>query len=72
MKKYIGFGLWLAALLIPFRSAILDTQEVVLADGRANNTVGLISFVAMLTLFFVGYVLVDSSAGKTSEGHHGH
>ena len=28
MKKMIGFALWLAALLIPFRSAILDTQNL--------------------------------------------
>jgi hypothetical protein len=72
MKKMIGFALWLAALLIPFRSAILDTQEVVFEDGRANNTVGLISFVAMLILFFIGYALVDSAGNKATEGQHGH
>jgi hypothetical protein len=44
---------------------------VVLDDGRADNVMGLISFVAMLTLFFLGYALVDS-AKNTTEGHHGH
>jgi hypothetical protein len=71
MKKYIGIALWIAALIIPFRFAILDTDQMVLEDGRADNVVGLISFVAMLTLFFLGYALVDS-AKNTSEGHHGH
>lgn len=71
MKKYIGLALWIAALIIPFRFAILDTDQVILDDGRADNMVGLISFVAMLTLFFVGYALVDS-AKEPSKGHHGH
>ena len=71
MKKYIGFALWIAALIIPFRFAILDTHQLVLDDGRANNTVSLLSFLALLILFFVGYALVDS-AKKPSEGHHGH
>lgn len=71
MKKYIGLALWIAALLIPFRFAILDTDQVVLENGQANNVVGLISFLAFLTLLFLGYALVDS-AKKTPEGHHGH
>jgi hypothetical protein len=60
MKKYIGLALWIAALIIPFRFAILDTDQVVLDDGRADNV-----------MFFLGYALVDS-AKNTTEGHHGH
>ena len=72
MKKMIGFALWLAALLIPFRSAILDTQNVVLENGRATTMVGLVSFLAMLILFIVGYALDDSAGQKVGEGQHGH
>lgn len=69
MKKIIGLVLWLAALLVPFRHAILDTDEMMQADGRADNIPGLLSFVAMLALFFIGYALVDSSNAKTQAGH---
>ncbi|MEZ4807702.1 MAG: hypothetical protein R2815_09595 [Flavobacteriales bacterium] len=68
MKKYIGFALWLLAFLIPFRYAILDTEEVVQDNGMADNITGLISFVAMLGLLFIGYALVDSAKPKVSEG----
>ena len=70
MKKTIGLVLWLLAFLIPFRYAILDTDDVVLESGRADNTMGLINFVAMLALLFIGYWLVDSS--KQSADSHGH
>ncbi|MBK9177154.1 MAG: hypothetical protein IPM46_12640 [Flavobacteriales bacterium] len=72
MKKIIGLVLWLLAFLIPFRFAILDTDEVVVESGRADNTIGLISFVAMITLLFIGYWLVDSSAKTPSAEGHGH
>ncbi len=72
MKKILGLVLWLLAFLIPFRYSILDTDEVVLESGRANNTLGLISFVAMLALLFIGYALVDSSSKAHSSEGHGH
>ena len=73
MKKIIGLVLWLAAFALPFRHAILDTKEVVGENGRADNITGLISFVAMLALFFIGYALVDSSgAKKVPSEAHGH
>lgn len=72
MKKLIGLALWLIAFLIPFKFAILDTDEVVLENGRADNTVGLISFVAMLALLFIGYWLVDSGGKKPSAEGHSH
>lgn len=72
MKKLIGFGLWFIAFLLPFRHSILDTDDVVLADGRADNTIGLISFVAMVTLLFIGYWLVDTGGKKPSAEGHGH
>jgi hypothetical protein len=62
MKKYIGFALWLLALLIPFQASLLSTEGV-------GNMVGLFSFLAFLTLLFSGYALVDSSGNKTSESH---
>lgn len=72
MKKIIGLVLWLLAFLIPFRYSILDTDEVVAESGRADNTTGLISFVAMIALLFIGYWLVDSSAKTPSTEGHGH
>lgn len=72
MKKLIGIALWLLAFLIPFKYAILNTKEVVHEDGTANNIVGLMSFVAMIALLFIGYALVDSSAPKPGSGHHAH
>lgn len=64
MKKYTGFALWLIALLLPFRSSLLSTEGV-------SNLYGLFSFLAMLALFFAGYLLVDSSTPKPGE-EHGH
>lgn len=69
MKKLIGIALWILALAIPFRFAILDTDDTVHADGLPNNAEGLISFLAMLTLFFIGYWLVDSSKSQGAESH---
>lgn len=71
MKKIIGFTLWLLAFLIPFKYAILNTDDVVMEDGRADNITGLLAFVAMIALIFAGYVLVDSDGKKkaAAEGH---
>ncbi len=62
MKKYIGFALWLLALLIPFRFSLLSTSGV-------DNMMGLFSFLAFLALIFTGYALVDSSGKQTGESH---
>lgn len=62
MKKLLGFVLWALALLIPFQFALLSTEGV-------GNMTGLWSFLAMLALFFTGYVLVDSANAKAPEGH---
>jgi hypothetical protein len=73
MKKLIGLGLWLLAFLIPFRYAILDSTDLVQADGTTDNIKGLLSFVAMLALLFVGYFLVDSASHQPgAEDTHGH
>lgn len=72
MKKIIGIALWLLAFLIPFRFAILNTDDVVLESGRADNITGLLAFVAMIGLLFAGYALVDSSGKKAEAGGHGH
>ena len=59
-------------LLDAWRAAQTDAvlkHEIAHPDGTPNNTVGLISFVAMLTLVFVGYALVDASGKKAQEGH---
>ena len=47
MKKIIGLALWLLAFLIPFRFAILDTQDLLQPDGSIDNIKGLLSFVVM-------------------------
>ncbi|MBK7382839.1 MAG: hypothetical protein IPP83_05580 [Flavobacteriales bacterium] len=72
MKKIIGLVCWLLAFIVPFRYAILDTDDVVLADGRADNIVGLLNFLLMMVLIFVGYALVDSSKGKSPSAEPGH
>ncbi len=69
MKKYIGLACWIAALLIPFRYAILDTELILDEQGQANNMVGLFSFLAVLAFFFIGYWLVDSSKNTAEHGH---
>ncbi|HRF81497.1 MAG TPA: hypothetical protein PL070_15580 [Flavobacteriales bacterium] len=73
MKKLIGLALWLLAFALPFRFAILDTDDLLQADGSINNVKGLISFVAMLALLFTGYALIDSASPKPgSDDSHGH
>ena len=73
VKKILGFALWLLAFAIPFQFALLNTEEVVTADGHADNIKGLASFVGMMVLVFAGYMLVDSaSAPKQTGGGHGH
>lgn len=62
MKKLIGFALWFIALVIPFQTALLSTDGV-------SNFAGLASFLALLALFYTGYVLVDSSNSKAAESH---
>lgn len=62
MKKYIGYALWLVALLIPSQASLLSTSGV-------GNITGLISFLVFLTLLFAGYALVDSSNATASESH---
>jgi hypothetical protein len=78
MKKIIGFVLWALAFALPFRAAILETDDTVL-DAPAgtipfpDNITGLISFVIMLGLLFGGYILVDSAKKPAGESHgHGH
>lgn len=73
MKKYIGLALWLLAFLIPFRFAILDTDDLVQPDGSIDEIKGLISFVVMMALLFVGYWLIDSAGDKKeASSAHGH
>lgn len=73
MKKLIGLALWLLAFLIPFRYAILDTDDLLQPDGSIDNIKGLLHFVFMLALLFTGYALIDSAEPKTDTGEsHGH
>lgn len=73
MKKLIGLALWLLAFLIPFRYAILDTEDLLQPDGSIDNIKGLLSFVAMIALLFTGYALVDSASPKPgADDSHGH
>jgi hypothetical protein len=71
-KKIIGLALWLLAFSLPFWWSLLNTDQVVYEDGSANNIKGLLSFVALLALLFIGYALVDSAGSKhaTDNGHH--
>jgi predicted acyltransferase len=65
MKKNIGRILWLIALVIPFQSALLNTEGV-------GNMTGLFSFLAMIVLVFAGYALVDSGKAQVGTEHGGH
>ncbi len=71
IRKIIGLALWLVAFSLPFWWSMLNTDQVVYDDGSANNTKGLISFLAMVILVFAGYALVDGSKSDTAgSGHH--
>jgi hypothetical protein len=71
IRKLIGLALWLVAFTIPFWWSLLNTDQVVYEDGRADNIRGLLSFVAMLGLLFAGYALVDSAKTNTADtGRH--
>jgi hypothetical protein len=73
MKKIIGLALWVLAFAVPFRFAILDTDDLVQPDGTIDQVKGLISFVVMLALLFTGYALIDSASPKPgSDDAHGH
>ncbi len=71
MKKIIGLSLWLLAFLFPLRYALLDTSDLQGPDG-AQNIKGLINFVALVALVFVGYFLVDSHKAPASDGDQHH
>lgn len=71
MKKYIGIALWLVALIIPMRYALLDTEMLQSPEG-ADNVTGLVHFVLLLALVFIGYALVDSAGAKASDNGHAH
>ena len=64
-KRIIGFLCWLAAFLIPFQSALLSTEQV-------SNVKGLVSFVALVGLVFLGYILVDGANAADKAKAHGH
>ena len=54
IRRIIGYVIWFLAFLIPFQASILSTEEV-------GNVKGLISFVALVVMVFVGYILVDGA-----------
>ena len=64
----------LIALLIQFKNAMLDTDEVILENGCPINILGLFGYGAMIVLYSIGYWLVDSAGTKASagSGSHGH
>ncbi len=64
-RRIIGYVCWLAAFAIPFQSALLSTEQV-------SNVKGLISFVALVILVFIGYILVDGAhvAEKAEAARH--
>ncbi len=62
MKKIIGFACWLIAFTLPFRPALMETEEV-------SNTTGLISFLIMLGLIFGGYILVETAKKPEQSAH---
>ncbi|MCC6840642.1 MAG: hypothetical protein IT230_10830 [Flavobacteriales bacterium] len=62
-RKLLGYAVWLVAFLIPLQPSILDTEGI-------SNTVGVISFVALVVLVFLGYWLVDGAEAPKAE--HGH
>ena len=64
-RRIIGYLCWLAAFLIPFQSALLSTEEV-------GNVTGLVSFVILVFMVFLGYILVDGANAADKAKAHGH
>lgn len=64
-NRILGYICWLVAFLIPFQASLLSTEEV-------SNVKGLISFVALLILVFLGYILVDGANAAEKAKSHGH
>ncbi|MBX2983574.1 MAG: hypothetical protein WBB32_08090 [Flavobacteriales bacterium] len=66
IRRTIGYVIWLLAFLIPLQPALLSTEGI-------SNVTGLISFIALVILVFVGYFLVDgANAAEKAKAQHGH
>ena len=63
VKRILGLISMLVGFLIPFQYAFLEVSV-------NKNTIGLIGFVAFLTLVFIGYALIDSSYPKPGASDH--
>ncbi|MCO6483847.1 MAG: hypothetical protein J5I62_13750 [Flavobacteriales bacterium] len=63
-RKLIGYAIWLVAFLFPLQYSIISTENV-------SNTVGLVNFVVLVVLVFLGYLVWDSgnAPGKAGAGH---
>lgn len=62
-RKLIGYAIWLIAFIFPLQPSILDVDNT-------SNTMGVVSFVILVVLVFLGYFLVDGADEPKAE--HGH
>lgn len=65
IRRTIGYVIWFLAFLIPLQPALLST------DGISNVT-GLISFVVLVVMVFLGYILVDGANAAEKKAQAGH
>lgn len=65
-RKLIGYAIWLVAFLFPLQHSIISTENV-------SNSVGLVNFVVLVVLVFLGYLVWDSgNAPGKADAEHGH
>ncbi len=65
-RRILGYVIWLVAFLVPLQFSIISTDGV-------SNTKGIVSFVVLVVLVFLGYFLVDGARDEKKQAEqHGH
>jgi len=65
-RRILGYVIWLVAFLVPLQFSIISTDGV-------SNTKGVVSFVVLVVLVFLGYFLVDGARDEKKQAEqHGH
>ncbi|MBS1936206.1 MAG: hypothetical protein JST98_05665 [Bacteroidetes bacterium] len=65
-RRILGYVIWLVAFLVPLQFSIISTDGI-------SNTKGIVSFVVLVVLVFLGYFLVDGARDEKKQAEqHGH
>lgn len=65
-RRILGYVIWLVAFLVPLQFSIISTDGI-------SNTKGVVSFVVLVVLVFLGYFLVDGAKDEKKQAEqHGH